>query len=131
MQRPAGLAPWARAAAASLFALSPPVFPGFFGDAVCETAKAPGRGRGYRHLAIRAGRSRPSIRRSTGLLRSCCARPDLGTFRLLAASASPAAGAVALAALYWRRVWAPRGSSRSRSPCSPRLARLLSFTRSR
>jgi hypothetical protein len=139
MQRPAGLVALGAAALAALylaFAASSPVSLGFFGDdaVYLTTAKGLAEGRGYRHLSIPGEPLQTKYPPLYPALLSLVlrARPDLpGNFTwLLAPGALAGAGAVVLAALYWRRVL---GASRRFALALAVLAALspalLSFTR--
>ena len=139
MQRPARLAALGAAAAAALYlalAASSPVSLGFFGDdaVYATTAKALAEGRGYRHIEIPGEPLQTKYPPLYPAVLSLVlrARPDLpGSFSwLLAPTALAGAGAVALSALYWRRVL---GASRRFGIALAVLAALspvlLAFTR--
>jgi len=113
MQRPTLLAALGAAALAALylaFAARSPFSLGFFGDdaVYATTAKALAEGRGYRHLSIPGEPLQTKYPPLYPAVLSLVlrARPDLpgDFFWLLAPTALAGAGAVALAALYWRRV---------------------------
>jgi len=139
MQRPARQAALAAAALAALylaFAASSPFSLGFFGDdaVYTTTAKALAEGKGYRHLSIPGEPLQTKYPPLYPAVLSLVlrARPDVqGDFGwLLAPTALAGAGAVLLAALYWRRVL---GASRRLAIALALLAALspvlLAFTR--
>jgi hypothetical protein len=113
MQRSARLAALGAAAAAALYlalGANSPVSLGFFGDDAIYVATAKGlaEGRGYRHLALPGEPLQSKYPPLYPALLSLVlrARPDLPADYpwLLLPGALAAAGTVALAALYWRRV---------------------------
>jgi hypothetical protein len=114
MQRPARLAVLGAAALAALYlglALRSPVSVGFFGDdaVYVTTARALAEGRGYRHVSIPGEplQTKYPVLYPALLAAVFRAWPEFprNFGALLAPTALAAAGAVALAALYWRRVF--------------------------
>jgi len=139
MQRPALLAALGAAALAALylaFAARTPFSLGFFGDdaVYATTAKALAEGHGYRHIEIPGEPLQTRYPPLYPALLSLVlrARPELpGSFPLLLApTALAGAGAVLLAALYWRRVLgAPRRFAIALAVLAALSPVLLAFTR--
>lgn len=139
MQRPALMAALGAAALAAFylaFAASSPFSLGFFGDdaVYTTTARALAEGKGYRHLSIPGEPLQTKYPPLYPALLSLVlrARPELpgNFFWLLAPTALAGAGAVLLAALYWRRVLgAPRRFVLALAGLAGLSPVLLGFTR--